>query len=257
MPTPNAPTGFRAGPPAGARLLGYGKSQFNFAPTLADISSNNDPTFKFARDLYYQPKPGWTNPACATMVNGVLSLNNLGGGGIGTTGNIVTQTQNSVATSLGYLVASNGFYCEWEEAISTIDPDHWEAMWLLPQEHLNGALSYVEIDVHEGGIRGLETMFSTAIFWTEPAATHVNYNSWNASNPLIDRTKFNRYGVSYDPKGMKLRYYLNDFLNFTVDTASFDHSIRPYRYYMIAGAQAHAKQLPYSMYIRNMQAWTP
>jgi hypothetical protein len=82
--------------------------------------------------------------------------------------------------------------------------------------------------------------------------------------PAIDRTSFHDYGVSYNPVRKLLIYDCDGIPTFTVDTSQkdalgnvIDDGIRNFHYYMIAVPQSHGKNVPYSMYISNMQAWTP
>lgn len=265
-PGPTGPPGPAAvvTPPFGASSLGYWNCQFNFTPQISDITFTNDPAFKFAAGLYYQTRPAWANPALATTVNGMLSLNNIGPQPAGTSsnGNLATQMQTSTAGALGYLVAANGFYCQWRMALSGNDPDHWEALWMLPQEKVNGALNYVEIDLQEGGFA--PGMFSTVIQWIGPWPNYTHTNHSNSTAPPLDKTLFHDYGVSYSPIRRQIVFYCDGVAVFTVDTSQkdaagnvIDDAIRTYNYYMIAGAQSHKTNVPYSMYLANMQAWIP
>jgi len=259
-------------PPAAALALGYTQSQFNIAPQVADICLGPGatppqaygPTFKFSNKYYYDSKTGWINPACANMAQGVLSLNNLGGGAYGSAGALVGQMPNSTAGALGYLVALAGFHCEFHEAITDSNADHFEAIALYPQEKINGTLQYLEVDIHEGGYAA--GMFSTIISWAASSGVHVNYSNFSAF--AIDRTQFHRYGFSYDPIGMVCKFYCDDVTVFTISTNQtdangkfLDTSIKNYHYYVFAGPQSHANPVtnavPYSQFISNIQAWIP
>jgi hypothetical protein len=249
--------------PPGAASLGYRTCQFNFTPQVSDITHVNDPTFKFSDGPYSGVRPGWTNPALATTVNGALSLNNIGA----QAGYIAAQMQTSVAGSLGHLVAANGFYISARYAISGNDPDHWDAFYLEPQEKCNGALSFGEIDIQEGGW-GNGGMFSTIIQWLGPWTAATGYGKGLQESmftaPAIDRTKPHDYGVSYNPVRKLLIYDCDGVPTFTVDTSQkdpkgnvIDDGIRPYHYYAILCPQSHGKAVPFSMLVSNMQAWTP
>lgn len=250
--------------PPGAASLGYRTCQFNFTPQASDITHTNDPTFKFSDGPYSAKRPNWTDPALATTVNGALSLNNIGTAA----GYIATQMQTSVAGALGYLVAAKGFYCSWRMAISGNDPDHWDALYLEPMEKVNGSLSFGEIDVQEGNFSTLGGMFSTIIQWLGPWTAATGYGKGIQSSmftaPPIDRTVPHDYGVSYNPVRKQLIFDCDGVPTFTVDTTQkdakgnvIDDGIRNFHWYMIACPQSHGKNVPFSMLLSNMQAWTP
>jgi hypothetical protein len=251
-------------PPLGAASLGYRTCQFNVTPQASDITHANDPSFKFSDGPYYGARPNWTDPVLATTVNGALSLNNTGTAA----GYIASQMQTSIAGSLGYLSAAKGFYVKTRYALSNADPDHWDAFYLNPMEKVNGALSYGEIDIQEGGYSKSGGMFSTIIQWLGPYVTGVGYGKGLQQSmftaPAIDPTKPHDYGVSYNPIRKLLIYDCDDVPTFTVDTTQkdpngnvIDDGIRNYHYYMILCPQSHGKNVPYSMLISNLQAWTP
>jgi hypothetical protein len=177
---------------------------------------------------------------------------------------VATQTQNSVAGAIPYLIAANGFYLEAAVTITSNDQDHFPACWALPQEHSVGTNSYIEIDFDEGGYardanNPFYGMHSTVINWTEPAGTSVLYNNgtptlWGAS---IDRTKEHIFGTSYDPIGQMIAFWLDGVKQpFAQSTATFDTRIQPYHYYAIFGPQTHGLYHPYSMLIRYIAGWS-
>jgi hypothetical protein len=180
----------------------------------------------------------------------------------------VTPTGGGVgaAGALGYIVAASGFYAEFTEAVTDgVSSDPFEALWMMPQEHANGNLSYLELDLQEGNYSTNGGMFSTVVAWLKSGGLKDLYHIFNA--PTLDRSQFHRYGVSYDPVGQMIKWYCDDAViaqTSTNQTGSLsgvylDGAIKNYHYYMIADPQTHSgtTNVPYSMMVSNMQAWIP
>lgn len=269
--------------PAGAAALGYGTNQFYKEPQVSDIDFTATGTsLSLFPGLWYQTPPVWTNssganPPYATNVTisgkSVLCLSQKGDG---VTPGLATQNANSAAGAIPYLYAANGFYFEWSSWLSGEDPDHWAALWALPQEHRTtggghtDVTAYVELDVDEiasavagpGGYNSNTWQDSTVINWTGgPSFSPVDYqNSFSMAllGLAIDRTKEHIFGISYDPTNKILQTWLDGAKTpFSKSTASFDSNINPYHYYLIMGPQQRGGQVPYNMYIRYFSGWTP
>lgn len=262
--------------PAGALALGYTQSLFNFAPQVSDIAITTaqweSGTFKLANRYYGTPGTGWTDPTAVATAQGVLALNSVPTSGIAGPGGGIYGQMPLTATggggggpgALPYLSAVNGFYAEFHEAITNgVSTDPFEAMWLMPQEHSNGNLPYLEVDVQEGNYSTNGGIFSTVVAWASSGGLKDLYHIFNT--PALDRSQFHRYGVSYDPVGKMIRFWCDDVNTYSVSTnqtsptsaINLDSAIKNYHYYMICTPQSHSNTPanPYSMMVSNWQAW--
>jgi Chitobiase/beta-hexosaminidase C-terminal domain len=251
------------GVPAGATALGYTVSQYNVAPQVSDIAMNAAQwaagTYKFSNRAFSDPGAGSAASGYSTA-QGVLALINSGSTAYGSVGGITGQMPSSTAGSLPYLNCAQGFYSETHVAISGSDPDHDDTIFFLPQEHYNGNLPYLEIDMQEGFYQA--GLFSTVVSWLKAEGAKQNYSSFGT--PAFDQTQFHRYGWSYDPVGMKVTFYLDDVQTFQVSTNQtdangqlLDNGIKAFHYYAIIYPQAHSTTapVPYTQYVSNVQAW--
>ena len=252
------------GVPAGATALGYTQAQFNFAPQVSDIALNATQwaagTFKFANKMYSDAGLG-ASASGYSMQQGVLALLNQGNNVYGSIGTMVSQMPNKTAGALPYLVSSAGWYVEWHEAIDVIVTNRDETLFLMPQEQgANGNLAYLELDVQEGAYQS--GMFSTIISWKSANGLHENFSSFGT--PAFDPTQYHRFGISYDPIGMKVTTYKDDVLNSVVSTNQtdtngvfMDSSIKNFHYYLINYPQCLTSNNAYTQFISNIQAWIP
>jgi hypothetical protein len=183
-------------------------------------------------------------------------------------GLVATQRLNSTEGELPYLLAGKGFYVEFAVTLSSNDADHWPAVWLLPQEH-NLALSdhlasdpagyerWMEIDCDEGGF--YSGSLHTLIDWQGiyPHYTSTPWNNYGEAPTGIDRTVEHIFGVSYDPVGQVVQYWLDGAKAFAHSTSTISTIINTYHYYLIMNAASHGANTAYEMKIRYASAWIP
>lgn len=245
-------------PPPGAAALGYLHRAIYLAPTTADISYGDSPNKLYSGDWYDQVKP----PSTYSMVDGVLTMT-LGGV-------LTTETRRSEPGTLPLLEAGKGFYVEFAVTLSDNNPDHWPAVWAMPQEHdarqsdhrAGDPAHYerwMELDVNEGGLgTNLGGAYRGAVidWWgIYPRYEHQVFN--NIDRSPIDMTVEHIYGASYDPVARQVTWWLDGAKMGSQSTASFPSVINADHYYLIMNAASHGARLPYRMRVRYLAAWTP
>lgn len=251
-------TGACAGqdPPPGAQSLGYLHKVFCMAPTTADIADAGSSASLYSGSWYSK------NPA-------PLSLYSMSGGvlGIANGGGVMTQTRQSTPGLLPLLLGSAGFYVEFAERLSDNDSDHWPAAWLMPQEHdlhhtdhlasdPPGYERWMELDADEGGFNAGH--HGAVINWwgKYPQYQHQNYGNDPASTFGMDRTQQHVFGLSYDPKGQKVTWWVDGVSVGGASTQAVPAIVNTYHYYLIIGNQNHGANHPYTMYVPYFSAWT-
>ena len=244
--------------PPGAVALGYDKQAICIAPTLGDISYDaTGNTALYSGNYYSTTFPDSSFYSIGT--NGELGIK-LGAG-------LMTQRQNSKQGALPYLLAGDGFYVEYAVTLSDNDPDHFPAVWLMPQEHdlaksdvastdPAGYERWMEIDCDEGGYANSGSLH-TLLSWegVYPNYTSTLKNNSGQAPHTLDRTSEHIFGVSYDPEGLAVHYWLDGVPAFTASTAAIPAVINTHHYYLIVDAASHGGKLPYTMYVRYESAW--
>lgn len=243
-------------PPAGAKKLGFTHSVFCVAPTTADISvSDAVPNKLYSGHWYSAPVPMsmFANEQALALDSGAV---------------ITTETRKSTPGQLPLLPASSGFYVEFEERISDNDPDHWPAVWLMPQEH-NSKQSdhlasdpphferWMELDVDEGGLNKTGH-HGTVIGW-QGVYPHYTRQLWaNApvSSPPMDRTQWHIFGLAYDPDHSTVTWWVDGIDVGSVSTANIPAFIKTHHYYLIMSNQTLGANRPYKMYVRYFAVWS-
>ena len=246
--------------PPGALALGYNTQAFCLVPTVADIAYSSATSANLYSGMFYDSTP----PAAShyAMEGGVLEMS-LGGG-------VATQRQNSEQGKLPYLLAGKGFYAEFSTHLSDNNDDHFPAVWLMPQEH-NLAKSdhlstdpagyerWMEIDCDEGNFD--PGSLSSLINWygTYPSYQETTWNDYKAGDPL-DRTVEHVFGVSYDPVGQMVSYWLDGVNTYQHTTSAIPSIVNTYHYYLIMNAASHnptndGGNVPYEMFVRYASAW--
>jgi hypothetical protein len=246
-------------PPPGAQSLGYVHRVFCVTPSLKDISDSvSAPTAKLSSWMWYSSKP--SPLSMYSMQGSTLVIAN--GGGLN------TQSHQSLPAGLPLLAASTGFYVEFSEYLSDNDPDHFPAVWLMPQEH-NGRHTdhaagdpanferWMELDVDEGGFN--EGHHGAMINWSGIYPAYKNQNSSNDPSATfgLDRTKEHVFGLSYDPVGKKVTWWVDGTNVGSASTDKVPALVNTHHYYLIMGAQNHRLNKPYKMYLTSFSAWSP
>jgi lysophospholipase L1-like esterase len=270
-----APTNIGAALPRGADLLRYTNKIIDISPTTADIAPSFTGAFSFFDSIFYDTNP----PDKTPYFNAGSEL------GIPMGKQILSQNRSSLHGNLQYMAGINGFYVEWDVRLSGNDPDHFPAVWVMPQEHnaaqtdAYGALDpvggadpagyerWMELDVDEGGFGPSTT--SSVIDW-QGTFDNANGQYWRdfptdtvpgngITNKIgkgwIDRTQKHTFGASYDPRHNVVRWYLDNVEIFKAQTGV--PTIAPFQnFYVITGAQTFGGNVPYTMYLSRIRAYT-
>jgi hypothetical protein len=171
--------------------------------------------------------------------------------------------------ALPLLLAGNGFYVEFQVSLSSNDPDHFPALFLMPQEH-NGHRSdhmagdpatyerWMELDVDEGGYSVGGGTHGTLISWY---GTYPNFQrqNWSVDPPSMygmDRTKNHIFGLSYNPKAQSVTWWVDGVNVGSVSSQPVPSIVNTYHYYLIMSAQMHPAKKPYDMNISYFGAWS-
>jgi hypothetical protein len=245
-------------PPAGAKHLGFTHKVFCVAPTTDDISvSPTVPNNLYSGHWFSRspiPKSMFSNEQGLVLEPGAV---------------VTTETTKSGPGQLPLLPASSGFYVEFQERISENDPDHWPAVWLMPQEH-NATQSdhlagdppkyerWMELDVDEGGINKTGH-HGAVISWSGiyPHYEHENGSNDPVSSPPMDRTQWHIFGLGYDPDHTTITWWLDGVqVGKTASTANVPAVVKNHHYYLIMSNQTHGANRPYKMYIRYFAVWS-
>jgi hypothetical protein len=245
-------------PPPGAQSLGYVHRVFCVEPTTSDVSdSPASSSAKLSTWIWYSKNPS------------AMSLYSMSGQTlvIASGGGLNTQTHQSQPGALPLLPASAGFYVEFAERLSDNDPDHFPAVWLMPQEH-NGRHQdhmagdpsdyerWVELDVDEGGFNGGHHGAMINWYGTYPQYQHKNFSNDPPSTFGMDRTQEHIFGLSYDPAGKKVTWWVDGVAVGGASTESLPSTFNSHHYYLIMGAQNHGLNHPYKMYLPYFSAWS-
>lgn len=92
----------------------------------------------------------------------------------------------------------------------------------------------------------------TAVTFSSSSTQYTDH-----STAPYDWTIPHRFGVLYNPTAKTVSYYMDEVLQNTYSTSTFDYAINPYHYYMIANGSSRGLNIPYSMYVSFMGVWTP
>jgi hypothetical protein len=231
---------------------------FCVEPTTADVSdSPTSASAKLSTWIWYSKIPS------------AMSLYSMSGQTlvIASGGGLNTETHQSLPGALPLLPASAGFYVEFAERLSDNDPDHFPAVWLMPQEH-NGLHQdhqagdppnyerWVELDVDEGGFNAGHHGAMINWYGTYPQYQHKNFGNDPPSTFGMDRTQEHIFGLSYDPVGKKVTWWVDGVAVGNASTESLPSIVNSHHYYLIMGAQNHGLNHPYKMYLPYFSAWS-
>ena len=247
--------------PPGAQSLGFTQRVFCVVPTVADITTENESSFKLFSGQWYSANP---TPLTFYAMSGSTLVIHSGGG-------VTTEMRNSQLGALPTLLASNGFYVEFQVSLSSNDPDHFPALFAMPQEHNGHKTDHVpgdptnferwmELDVDEGGYSSspLGGFHGTLINWsgTYPTFQHQNWSVDPPSTFGMDRTQYHIFGLSYDPKAQRVTWWMDGVNVGSQSSQPIPSIVNTYHYYLIMGAQMHKLNKPYDMYVKYFGAWS-
>jgi hypothetical protein len=245
-------------PPPGAAALGYTQMVFCDAPKVSEIDFSADGSAaKLYAWTWYNKAP--SSPSIYSDVGGELMMDLHGG--------LNTETHQSKPGILPLLRAGDGFYVEFSERISDNNSDHWPAVWMMPQEHdghhhdyvagdAPGSERWLELDVDEGGFNPGHHGAAISWFGTWPNYQKVDHGNDPHSTFGLDRTQEHVFGLSYDPNGRRVTWWLDGVSVGSVSTADVPAIVNTHHYYLIMGAQSHKLNLPYQMYVKYFSAWS-
>ena len=242
--------------PEGARVLGLTRKVINLCPKVADIAPDDAPGKFKLWDGHW-----WDNNRSprSTYSDGPDGLVMKPGGGL------TSISPKDSSGTLPKLRGSHAFYVEFSTYQSGNDPDHWPAVWLLPIEHNgkqddrypgdpDGFERWMELDVDEGGFT--PGMLGTVHSWTGVYPDYkTERNPYQELGPKLDRTVPHTFAASYDPKTLKVVWYLDGKV-FNEATAPFVPEVaRKQNYYILLNNQTHGKNVPYEMTVRRVRAF--
>jgi hypothetical protein len=262
--------------PPGAAQLGYSQCVYDERPKFADIAPGKTGTYKWFRGACWSSTSAIAPATNYTDTGGILTLLQKGDGKSPT---IVGAPHDFNGGVFPGLPGDRGFYVEFEVRLSANDPDHWPAVWLMPQEHNGGNGQplqdvypgdppgyerWMELDVDEGGFRPgpMGSVISWWGTWT-PGYDKITCNSWSSprSSTALDRTEWHTFGASYDPHNSRVTWWLDGVKYFTADNSVLAGCVpavaKLQNFYPIIGAQTHGAKKPYSMYVRRVRAFVP
>ena len=245
-------------PPPGAQSLGYNRLVFCVTPTVNDIDNTwTTSSAKLYSGSWYDKNPPPIGPY---VMSGKTLVITAGGG-------VSTQTHRSTQGALPLLLAGAGFYVEFAEWLSDNDADHWPAVWLMPQEHDGkrhdympgdppGSERFMELDADEGGFN--PGHHGAMIYWS---GTWPNYQKQQQGNDPrstfgMDRTQQHIFGLSYDPAGKKVTWWVDGVNVGNASTETVPSIVNSYHYYLNINHQTHKLNHPYMMYIAYFSAWS-
>lgn len=178
---------------------------------------------------------------------------------------VAMVTMNSYRGYFPLLNGNRPFYLEAQVATSSNDPDNFPAIFLMPIEH-NLRMEDVykpdprdferwfELDIDEGGFGpgGHHTAISWSGIWP-------NYKKIQNPNPsskeALDRTKPNVFGVSYSPKSLTVKWWLNGKKVLEATHPFVPEIARQQRFYLIVAAQSHKNISDYQMKFMGVRAF--
>ena len=260
--------------PPGARQLGYTKCVYDERPQFANIAPGKTGNYKWFRGSCWStviaPASNYTD------TDGILTLLQKGDG---KTPSLAGAPHDFNGGVFPRLAGDKGFYIEFEVKLSANDPDHWPAVWMMPEEHNGGNGQplqdvypgdppgyerWMELDVDEGGFRPgpMGSVISWQGIWSS-GYQNVTCNSWSSpkSSAALDRTQWHTFGASYDPQYSRVTWWLDGVKYFTADNSVIAGCVpeiaKQQHFYPIIGAQTHGAQKPYSMYVRRVRAYAP
>lgn len=243
--------------PPGAAALGYTRVVIDERPSAADIAPGRTGAYPwFSGQWWAKAAPGAEH---YEDIDGALALR-LGG-------DLVSAPSDFSAGKLPLLRGSKGFYVEVDVRLSSNDPDHFPALWLMPAEHNAqrddryagdppGFERWMELDVDEGGFG--PGLTGTVHSWT---GVHPHYrntqNGNNVSSRPLDRQQRHTFGASYEPRARRVTWYVDGVAQMSAGPPHVPEIAAQQNFYLIISAQSHGANKPYRMWIEAVRAFAP
>lgn len=246
--------------PHGALANGFTKCIIDERPKLSDVCLKQEGVAKwYNAQGYLKPRPA----DCYFATNNMLGLR--------LNGDLVSAPKEWADRDdavLPYLPGADGFYIEYEYAVTSNDRDVFPAVWLMPVEGLSNGPGpsrgdpprvsrWFEIDVDEAGFGpgACGTIHSWAR--VDGETLHVMQNTGNCQKSPLDRTVFHRYGCAFDPQTRTVSWWLDDALTHKAVPPDVSPVAVAQNYYLILSAQTHGKNVPYEMVVKRVRAFVP
>jgi hypothetical protein len=244
-----------ASTPAGATQVGATQALFRDCPKLSDIDfTGRANAHKYYAGLYFtQPK----DKRLYTQADDGIVMQRGGA--------VATVKMNSQPGGLPLLSGARPFYIEAQVATSSNHRDNFPAVWLMPIEHNlrmedvypgdpKSFERWFELDIDEGGFG--PGSHHTAISWT---GIYPNYQKIQNPNPTskvaLDRTQPNVFGVSYSPKDLTVRWWVNGEQVLEASHPYVPEIARLQNFYLIVSAQSHKNISQYDMKFMGVRAY--
>ena len=261
--------------PPGAAALGYTAKVIDEHPTAADIAPDNanKGNYKWFNGSWWDGK----RPAMSlySTVNGDLAISydpvsDRGGCLIGT-------PRDLSKGALPLLDGGKGFYIEFDARLSDNDPNHWPAVWAMPQEHSGGSGNpvndvypgdpagferWMELDVDEGSLAKSGGAMCSVLSWTSHGGGYKpdTSNNW-ATGEAIDRTQVHTFGASYDPIKRQVTSWVDGKQKWQtpVNSSSVPEIAARQHFYPILSVwrQDKGTHKAYTMYVSGVRAYVP
>lgn len=240
--------------PRGAAELGYSTCVIDERPVAADIAPSRTGSYKWFSGQWYKPTPPTADHYATSDGGLVLSLG----------GDLVSAPQDFSPSLLPTLSGEKGFYVEFEVSLSSNDPDHFPAVWLMPIEHNGKKVDHyegdpveferwMEFDVDEGGF---SLGHSGAVHsWSGVYPHYERVSMKDLSAQPLDRTQQHRFGISFDPVLEQATWWIDDRRQKTVSLRGMCQTAKIQHFYIIIGAQNHGKARPYFMAVGRVRAF--
>ena len=187
------------------------------------------------------------------------------------------EGKNRDNAQLPYLDGAKPFYIEWEISLSSNDPDHYLELWLMPNLSVAGSRAHyegdpvgpgwqmerwLELDVEESGLTGPKSLGMCGTAHNSWQFGHPNmHHLMNGGNHIskipIDRTKRVRYGASWDPATLAVKWYVDDDERISASYPQVPAIMRDQQSYMIMGAAQRRKKVPYDMFVHRIRVYAP
>ncbi len=130
---------------------------------------------------------------------------------------------------------------------------------LYPDDPL-GYTRYMELDVDESGFG--PGLTGTIHSWGSINTNNIADGAFNLQNPnkvspnALDRTQYHKFGASYNPINQTVSWYLDDIFQFTGIAPAVPLVGKRQNFYLLIWNQTHGANVPYSMYIKSVRAYT-
>lgn len=180
-------------------------------------------------------------------------------------GELTTVKMTSYRGRFPLMSGAKPFYIEVQAAISSNDRDNFPAIWLMPIEHNlrlddvyppdpDGFERWFELDIDEGGFGpgGHHTAIS---WWGKWPNYQKLQNPKPTSKEPLDRTQPNVFGVSYDPKTLTVRWWLNGRKVLEAGPPYVPEVARLQNFYLIVSAQSHRNISDYQLKFMGVRAF--